>query len=89
MDKNHPSDSTRALSSAVSERAGHNVLININKATEQEFKPLPRVGPAIAKRIIIFREMNGLFKSNDDLKKVKGIGPKTFEKIKPYLQKIE
>ena len=60
-----------------------------NDMTEQEFKQLPRVGPAIAKRIITYREMNGLFKSNDDLKKVKGIGPKTFEKIKPYLQKIE
>ena len=89
MENNHLSDSTRALSSVVSERAGHNALININKANEQEFTQLPRVGPAIAKRIITYRETNGLFKSNDDLKKIKGIGPKTFEKIKPYLHKIE
>ena len=89
LENSYLSDSIRALSPAVSEQATHNVLININKATKLELTKLPRVGPAIAQRIIAFRESKGLFKSNDDLKKVKGIGPKTFAKIKPYLKKIE
>ncbi len=85
----HTQDSIRIILPLASGQAGHNVLININKATEQELTQLPRIGPAIAKRIITYREANGFFKSNDDLKKVKGIGPKTFEKIEPHLQKIE
>ena len=62
--------------------------ININTADENELKKLPRIGPAMAKRIIEFRTANGPFNSNDDLKKVKGIGNKTFERIKPYLKTI-
>ena len=62
--------------------------ININTADENDLKTLPRIGPAMAKRIIEFRTVNGPFNSNDDLKKVKGIGKKTFEKIKPYLKPI-
>ena len=62
--------------------------ININTANEAELVKLPRIGPAIAKRIIEFRNINGPFKSIEDLQKVKGIGKKTINNIKPYLQKI-
>ena len=62
--------------------------VNINTAGEAEIVKLPRIGPAIAKRIIEFRNKNGLFKSIDDLQKVKGIGKKTIINIKPYLQTI-
>jgi competence ComEA-like helix-hairpin-helix protein len=36
-----------------------------------------------------YRKVHGPFKSNNDLQKVKGIGKNTFEKLKPYLQKIK
>ena len=57
-------------------------LVNINTAGEAEFDTLPSVGPSMAKRIIEYRTQNGKFKTIDDLKKVKGIGAKTFEKLK-------
>ena len=57
-------------------------LVNINTADEKELQKIRGVGPAIAQRIIDFREQNGKFKSIDEIKKVRGIGEKTFEKIK-------
>ena len=57
-------------------------LVNINTAGLAEFDTLPSVGPSMAKRIIEYRTQNGKFKTIDDLKKVKGIGAKTFEKLK-------
>lgn len=53
--------------------------ININKASVQTLVKLKNVGPKIAKRIIEFREKNGPFEKPEDIVKVKGIGPKTFE----------
>jgi comEA protein len=63
-------------------------FININTADIKEFEKLPRIGPAIASRIVAYRDQHGSFKSIDDLKKVKGIGAKTLENIKPYLQQL-
>jgi len=58
--------------------------ININTANAAELDRLPRVGPVIAERIIEFREANGPFASVDDLVKVRGIGAKTLEQIRPH-----
>ncbi|NQV37632.1 MAG: helix-hairpin-helix domain-containing protein [Candidatus Marinimicrobia bacterium] len=57
-------------------------IININIANKDELTSLPSVGPVTAERIIRFRDDFGPFKALEDLQKVKGIGPKTFEKIK-------
>jgi len=56
--------------------------ININTATVEELVSLPGVGDSVAKSIVEHREKNGGFKTTDDLKEVKGIGEKKFEKIK-------
>lgn len=57
-------------------------LININSDDETELQKIRGVGPAMSKRILDFREQNGDFQTIDDIKKVRGIGEKTFEKIK-------
>lgn len=56
--------------------------ININTATEQELQALPGVGPVKAKEIVDYRKTNGNFKAIEDIKKVKGIGDKMFDKLK-------
>jgi comEA protein len=63
--------------------------IDINAANEKELEKLPRIGPAMAKRIIEYRNTKGPFKSLDDLTNVKGIGNKTLNLIKPYLREIQ
>ena len=59
--------------------------VNINQAGVEQLALLPRVGPAVAQRIIDFREENGDFKSVEDLMMVRGIGEKTFERLAPYV----
>ena len=58
--------------------------VNINTASARELDALPGIGEKLAQRIIDYRSANGPFQSVDDLIKVKGIGEKTLEKIKPY-----
>ncbi|MCF7803008.1 MAG: helix-hairpin-helix domain-containing protein [Candidatus Marinimicrobia bacterium] len=59
--------------------------LNINTADRESLMELPRIGPAMSKRIIAHREKNGYFKSFEDLLKVKGIGPATIQKLKPFI----
>lgn len=68
----------------LSEQSGGatNNLININTADEKELQNIKGVGPALAGRIIEYRENNGAFKSIEEIKKVRGIGEKTFEKMR-------
>jgi competence protein ComEA len=59
--------------------------VNINTATEQELSTLKRVGPKYAQRIIDYRTSYGDFKAPEEIMKVKGIGPKTFEENKEII----
>src|SRR5512136_2309520 len=59
--------------------------VNINTATVQELQLLPRVGPALAQRIVDFRTANGPFKASEELVRVKGIGEKSFARLAPYV----
>jgi competence protein ComEA len=56
--------------------------IDINSASQQELTQIKSIGPETAKRVIDYREANGIFKTIDDLIKVKGIGKKTLASIK-------
>ncbi|MEO7005784.1 MAG: helix-hairpin-helix domain-containing protein [Terrimesophilobacter sp.] len=56
--------------------------VNINTGSESDLETLPRVGPAMAKRIIAWREANGRFVTVEDLMGVTGIGEKTFAGLK-------
>ena len=57
-------------------------IVHINTATAQELDQLDGVGEKTAQKIIEFRTENGPFKTIDDIVKVKGIGPKKFEKMR-------
>jgi competence protein ComEA len=59
--------------------------ININTATAQELATLPRIGPKKAAAIIEYRNKNGKFQRIEDIMKVKGIGEKTFLKLKDLI----
>jgi competence protein ComEA len=58
---------------------------NINTATKDELVALPGIGPAKAQAILDHRKAHGPFKSVEELKDVKGIGAKRFEKLRPEL----
>lgn len=60
--------------------------ININTATSSELELLPGIGPAMASRIIEYRKTNGRFRTVEDLDEVKGIGPRTLEKLRPLIR---
>ena len=57
-------------------------LVNINTADVEQLSTLKGIGPAMAQRIIDYREQNGKFKNVDELKNVRGIGQKKFDALK-------
>ncbi len=60
-------------------------LLNINTASAEELQTLPNIGERMAERIIDYRTEHGDFASVDALQDVKGIGPKTIEKLRPFV----
>jgi len=59
--------------------------VALNSATWVEWAQLDGVGEKLARRIVADREERGPFRRPDDLLRVKGIGPKTLEKMRPFL----
>lgn len=60
--------------------------VNLNQADTTELQNLPGVGPALAERIVSFREANGPFQTVDQLTDVPGIGAKKLEKMRGHLR---
>jgi competence protein ComEA len=63
-------------------QAAPEARVNINTASADELTALPGIGPSYAQRIVEHREKNGPFKRVEDLLNVRGIGDKTFERIR-------
>lgn len=59
--------------------------IDINTATWVEWLQLDGIGPALAHRLEVDRQVNGPYSSIDDLRRVSGIGPSILEQIRPWL----
>jgi competence protein ComEA len=59
--------------------------INLNTANVAQLETLPGVGKATAERIVEYRQKNGGFKKAEDLMNVRGIGEKSFLKLKPLV----
>ncbi len=59
--------------------------VNLNTASKDDLVALPGIGPVKAQAILDYRAAHGPFKSIEQLKDVKGIGAKRFEKLKPEL----
>jgi len=74
-----PAGSSQSTEKSSSTQGG---LININTADQSEIESLPGIGPALAERIIQYREENGLYRVPEDIKNVSGIGEKRYEEIK-------
>ena len=74
----------RTLTPAGSAQKG-STPVNINTATAEELQTLPRIGPAMAQRIISWREAHGGFRSVDELDAVPGIGPSMLENLRPLV----
>lgn len=59
--------------------------VNINTASASDLQKLPGIGAATATRIIEYRQKNGPFKKAEELMNVRGIGEKSFLKLKPLV----
>lgn len=67
-------------------KADHVYRIDLNTANWVEIAQLEGIGPALAHRIVEDRQRQGPFRTVEELDRVKGIGPKTLERLRPYVR---
>jgi len=79
-----PFDRLKVVSEVEPPKAGKK-KIDLNSASAYQLELLPGIGPVLSLRIINHRETKGKFQKIEDVMKISGIGPKTFEKIKDLI----
>ncbi len=60
--------------------------LDINAATEEQLQALPGIGPAMARRIVHYRERNGPFRRPEELLIIRGMSKKKLARIRPYIK---
>ena len=69
----------------VAAATGAAALVNLNRATAEELRALPGIGPVMADRIVAHRKERGRFRKLEELMEVKGVGTRTFARLQPLL----
>jgi competence protein ComEA len=59
--------------------------LDLNRAKLEDFIELPGIGEKLAQRLVDYRESHGGFRSVEDLREVRGIGAKRFERLRPLV----
>lgn len=77
-----PAPVAEKVEDSTAETGDHHGKININQADATQFQTIDGIGEKRAKMIVQYRTEHGPFKQIEDLKKITGIGEKTFEKLK-------
>ncbi len=80
-----PRRRTRRSRTRTRSSANNPVRMNLNTADVELLQRLPRIGPALAGRIIAYRRDRGPFTSINQVVNVRGIGEKTLEKMAPWI----
>jgi len=62
--------------------------VDLNSAEWPEIAQLPEIGESLARQIVSYRTAHGRFRDVTELRRVKGIGPKKFEAVRPFLRPI-
>ena len=65
--------------------AAATTVVNLNTATAAQLETLPGIGKAPAERILEYRQKNGGFKKIEELMNVRGVGEKSFLKLKTLI----
>jgi competence protein ComEA len=76
---------TRTPSSSALRALRDGARIDVNRARPADLELLPGVGPMLARRIVEQRDAHGPFVAAEDLLRVRGIGPRTLERLRPLL----
>ena len=80
-----PPETPRAIAAPAVEASEPGPL-DLNRADAAALEALPRIGPALARRIVEDRAANGPFESVEDLARVRGIGPATVEAVRALVR---
>ena len=75
----------KTASAAAATKASAATPVNLNSASVAQLQTLPGIGASTAQRIVEYRQKNGSFKKIEELMNVKGIGEKSFLKLKPLI----